>query len=58
MDKYEEVTFEDLKARFGTVAAITRHFGITRNAVERWQRDGIPPKRQLELLREKYADAD
>ncbi len=38
-----------LVERFGSNAEVAKHFGITREAVRLWLKNGIPPDRALEI---------
>lgn len=38
-----------LVERFGSNVEVAKHFGITREAVRLWLKNGIPPDRALEV---------
>lgn len=43
------MTFDDVKAYFGTAAKVADAVGMERQSVYRWKEVGIPPLRQLEF---------
>jgi predicted transcriptional regulator len=44
------MTVEELTKRYGNQSAVARHFGVTRAAVSKWARVGVPEHVRLREL--------